>query len=321
VAGWACAAEHSGRAREIRYALSLVLARVTVVEVPADVYTSRMSVAPETVQRLYAELDGAVRPAFGNESIRAREYYSRYVQFVMQHLPNQHARILDIGCGAGWSTLMMREAGHDADGLDLYPSDRVEVRAFADVPYTQGDAQHLPFADATFDAVSMYQVLEHVPEPESALREGMRVLRRGGRLIVVGPNLLSAGTNFYWTLHHTLRCLKQGKLWETRTPEMARHPGGNTMPESWLHTLRFVKQTVQKLTVERSPHFLMREPDHRPPFHADNDACYFCNPMDLFNWARASGLAKPVRWWAADRSMARVIWPLTGGTWIVLEKL
>jgi hypothetical protein len=101
-----------------------------------------MAAAPETVQRLYAELDGAVRPAFGNESARAREYYRRYVHFVTQHLPKQPARILDIGCGAGWSTLMMREAGHDADGLDLYPIDRVEVRAFANVPYTQGDAQH-----------------------------------------------------------------------------------------------------------------------------------------------------------------------------------
>ena len=280
-----------------------------------------MAAAPGTVQRLYAEFDGAVRPAFGNEAERAREYYRRYVNFVTEHLPKQPARVLDIGCGAGWSTLMMREAGHDAHGLDLYPSDRVEVRAFADIPYTQGDAQHLPFADATFDAVAMYQVLEHVPEPELALREIMRVLRPGGRLVVVGPNLLGAGPNLYWAVRHTLRCLKQGKLWETRTADMARHPGGNTMPEAWLQTLRFVKQTAQKLTVERSPAFLMREPDHRPPFHADNDACYFCNPMDLFNWAKATGLAKPVRWWALDRSIARVIWPVTGGTWVVLEKL
>jgi SAM-dependent methyltransferase len=279
-----------------------------------------MAAAPETVQRLYAEFDGAVRPAFGNEASRAREYYRRYVTFVTQYVAKQPARILDIGCGAGWSTLMMREAGHDAEGLDLYPLDRVEVRAFADVPYTQGDAQRLPFADASFDAVAMYQVLEHVPEPELALRESMRVLRHGGRLIVVGPNLLGVGPNLYWSLHHTVRCLKEGKLWETRSADMARHPGGNTMPETWVQTLRYVKQTLQKLTIEKSPTFLMREPDHQPPFHADNDACYFCNPMDLCNWANATGLAKPIRWWAVDRSMARVIWPITGGTWIVLEK-
>lgn len=279
-----------------------------------------MVAAPETVQRLYAEFDGAVRPAFGNEQARARSYYRRYVHFVTQQLPNQPARILDIGCGAGWSTLMMREAGHDANGLDLYPTDRVEARAFADIPYTQGDAQHLPFADQTFDAVAMYQVLEHVPEPELALREGMRVLRPGGRLFVVGPNLLGAGPNLYWAVRHTLRCLKEGKLWETRTPDMARHPGGNTMPETWTQTVRYAKQTLQKLTLERSPTFLTREPDPRPPFHADNDACYFCNPMDLVNWGKATGLGIPIRWWALDRHFSRLIWPITGGTWVVLEK-
>jgi len=277
--------------------------------------------APEAVQRLYAELNGAVRPTFGKESARAREYYARYVDFVTRQLPNRSARILDIGCGAGWSTLMMREAGHDAAGLDLYPSDRVEVRAFADVPYTQGDAQHLPFADATFDAVSMYQMLEHVAEPERALREAVRVLRPGGRLFVVGPNLLGAGLTLYWAVRGTARRLRQGTLWESRTPEMPRHPGGNTMPETWLQTLHNAKHTLRKLTVERVPTFLMREPDPRPPFHSDNDACYLCNPMDLINWGSASGLAKPLRWWSFDRKLARIIWPLSGGTWVTLEKL
>lgn len=279
-----------------------------------------MAPAHETVQRLYAELDGEVRPGFGKEAEQAREYYRRYVHFVTQQLPSRPARILDVGCGAGWSTLMMREAGHDATGLDLHSSDRVEVRAVADVPYTQGDAQHLPFADQTFDAVAMYQVLEHVPEPDLALRECVRVLRRGGRLFVIGPNLLGTGPNLYWAVRHTVRCLKQGKLWESRTADMARHPGGNTMPETWLQTVRFAKQTLQKLTFEHSPTFLMREPDPRPPFHADNDACYFCNPMDLSNWGKATGLAKPIRWWALDRNFARLLWPIAGGTWVVLEK-
>jgi SAM-dependent methyltransferase len=273
-----------------------------------------------SVQRLYTERDAGVRPAFGNESLRAREYYARYVRFVTEHLPKPSARVLDIGCGSGWSTLMMRESGHDAHGLDLHAGDRVEARAFADIPYTQGDAQRLPFEDATFDAVAMYQVLEHVPEPELALREGMRVLRPGGRLFVVGPNLIGAGPMLYWAVRFTLRCLGKGKLWEKRTADMARHPGGNTMPEAWFNTLRFTKQTLQKLTIERSPTFLMREPDQRPPFHADNDACYLCNPMDLRNWANSTGLAKPVRWWALDRLAVRVIWPITSGTWIVLEK-
>ena len=283
-------------------------------------YGQRMSTAHGTVQRLYAEHAEGVRPGFGGEAARARPYYARYVRFVAQFLPPGNSRILDVGCGAGFSTLMFREAGHEAEGVDLHPEDRVEARAIADIPYTQGDAQSLPFPDASFDAVAMYQVLEHVPKPELALREAIRVLRPGGRLFVVGPNLLGTGHALYWAMRHTLRCLKERKLWETRTADMARHPGGNTMPETWLNTLKFAKRTLQKLTIETSPKFLMREPDHRPPFQADNDACYLCNPMDLINWARATGLAEPIRWWALDRSAARLIWPLTAGTWIVLEK-
>ena len=65
-----------------------------------------MAAAPEAVQRSYAEFDGAVRPAFGKEASLAREYYRRYVTFVTPHAAKQPARILDIRCGAGWSTLM-----------------------------------------------------------------------------------------------------------------------------------------------------------------------------------------------------------------------
>jgi SAM-dependent methyltransferase len=269
---------------------------------------------------MYAESAENVRPAFGRDGARARGYYERYVRFVTGHLKRTPSRVLDIGCGAGWSTLMMREAGHDAHGLDLHPRHLVEAGAAAELPYIQGDAQNLPFEDGSFDAVAMYQTLEHVPEPERALRECLRVLRPSGRLMVVGPNLLGVAPNLYWAVRHTVRCLRAGKVWESRTPGMARHPGGNTMPEAWYFTGVFLNWTLQKLAIERAPKFLKRQPDDQPPFDADNDACYFCNPMDLINWAKSSRLALPVRWWALDRASARLVWPLAGGTWVVLEK-
>jgi len=279
-----------------------------------------MSASTEIAQQLYVSQAEGVRPKFGDTEQQARAYYARYVGFVNANVPCTPARILDVGCGGGWSTLLMRELGHQAEGLDLHASE-VEARAVApDLPYTQGDASKLPFAADTFDAVAMYQVLEHVPTPERALEESMRVLRRGGRLIVVGPNLIGAALNLYYAAGATVRCLKEGRLWESRTPAMPRHPGGNTMPEAWLSTARHLTWTLQKLVVERTPHFRLREPDVNPPFHADNDACYFCNPMDLVNWARDTERAIPRRWWAADRRLARVMWPFGGGTWVVLEK-
>ena len=270
---------------------------------------------------MYAESVQDVRPSFRGDEERARQYYERYVRFVTMHLSRTPSKVLDIGCGAGWSTLMLGEAGHQGHGLDLHPPHLVEAGGRSTLPYTQGDAQQLPFADESFDAVGMYQTLEHVPDPEQALRECIRVLRPSGKLLIVGPNLLGVASNLYWAVRHTARCLRAGKFWESRTPSMARHPGGNTMPEAWLNTAIFLRQTLKKLTIETKPRFLMRVPDDQPPFNADNDACYLCNPMDLLNWAKSARIAQPVRWWAADRTAARLAWPLLGGTWVALEKL
>jgi SAM-dependent methyltransferase len=270
-----------------------------------------------STRELYAESKDAVRGRFGADEKRASEHYRRYAAFVDTHAPRRPSRILDVGCGVGWSTWLMRKAGHDAEGLDLH-GDALEA---PDVPYTRGDVLALPFADGTFDAVALHTVLEHVGEPERALLELARVTRPGGRIIVVGPNLLSVPLNLYWALKHTGRVLRQGRIWEARTPDLPRHPGGNTMPESWAYTAHHAWHTLRKLAGERPVRFLRREPDPRPPFHADNDASYYCNPMDLVNWAATQPGLRAIQWWADDRKGARLYWPFGGGTWIVLEKL
>ncbi len=272
------------------------------------------------VQEQYASSTAAVRPSFRAGQREAERYYARYVAFVLAHTPVSPARILDVGCGTGWSTLMFHRAGHRAQGVDLHRDGLEAWQEYPDLPYTSGDAQALPFADSSFDVVAMNQVLEHVPDPKKAIEECFRVLRPGGRFIVVGPNIIGAGYNLYWALRHTARCLREGKLWESRTPNMAHHPGGNTMPEAWVSTTKHLAWTLQKILFEKQPNFHMREPDREPPFHADNDACYCCTPLDLLNWGEATGSARAVRWWATDRPLARLSWPFSSGTWVVLEK-
>ncbi len=215
---------------------------------------------------------------------------------------------------------MFHRAGHEAHGVDLHQNGLEAWQEYPDLPYTSADAQALPFPANSFDVVAMNQVLEHVPNPQLALEESLRVLRPGGRLIVVGPNMIGAGYNLYWALRHTARCLRQGKLWERRAPDMQHHPGGNTMPEAWFSTTKHLAWALQKMLFEKRPNFRMRDPDVQPPFHADNDACYYCTPLDLLNWGEATGAARPLRWWATDRPLARLTWPFTSGTWVVLEK-
>lgn len=273
------------------------------------------------VQELYRSSSELVRGRFGSDVAKAVEHSRRYVDFVAAHAPAPGCRVLDVGCGGGWSTWLLRQKGFQAEGMDLH-SDALEARS-ADpaLPYTQGDATRMPFQDGLFDAVSMHAVLEHVPDPAKALGEAARVLRSGGRIIVAGPNLLSFPLNAYWTVRQTISDLSRGRVWVQRTPEMPRHPGGNTGPEGLLFTIHHAWHTLRKTLIERNmPRFLMRIPDAKPPFHADNDACYFCNPLDLVNWARSRGDMTVLQSWADDRKGARFYWPLAGGTWVVLQK-
>ena len=94
-------------------------------------------------------------------------------------------RVLDVCTGPGMLAAAAIERGAQAVGLDF--AQEVVALAQRRVPageFHRGDAQHLPFPDDSFDAaVCAYGVI-HVPVPEMALREMVRVVRRGGRVAI-----------------------------------------------------------------------------------------------------------------------------------------
>lgn len=100
----------------------------------------------------------------------------------LEPLVREHCRgrVLDAGAGRGaYRDLLLRHADSYV-GLDMAPSRAMNV---------VGDAQQLPFADASFDTVFCSQVLEHVPQPWLALAEFRRVLKPGGKLILSVPHI------------------------------------------------------------------------------------------------------------------------------------
>jgi len=113
--------------------------------------------------------------------------------------PTRGERVLEIGCGAG---LLLREVGlatgpHGlAAGVDISLDQILAARATcAEVPAVKpevGDATHLAWPDAAFDALVAVEALEHIAPVEPALAEMRRVLKPGGRLIALATNWTSA---------------------------------------------------------------------------------------------------------------------------------
>lgn len=99
-------------------------------------------------------------------------------------------RLLDAGCGAGLLALLASLRGAEVSALDASAALLAIVRQrvpAADV--REGDLEALPFADDTFDAVTAVNSLFYAADMDAAMRELVRVLRPGGRLVVTawGP--------------------------------------------------------------------------------------------------------------------------------------
>ena len=94
-------------------------------------------------------------------------------------------RVLDIAAGTGVSS-----APYADRGIQVVPADfsvgmlREGHRRRPDLPFTAADAMALPFADGSFDVVTMSFGLRNVADVDRALREFRRVVRPGGRLVV-----------------------------------------------------------------------------------------------------------------------------------------
>lgn len=118
----------------------------------------------------------------------------RWMKEIRAQLPaGERLRILDVGCGAGFFSVLLAKEGHRVTGVDLTP-DMIEnakilaAEENADCEFIVMDAENVDFPDGTFDVVISRNLTWTLPHVRRAYRDWVRVLKKGGVLLNFDAN-------------------------------------------------------------------------------------------------------------------------------------
>ena len=206
-------------------------------------------------------------------------YLRHYVELVIRFAPTG-AKILDLGCGNGISSRMLNQAGYDVVGTDISKLFLEEAQDWenAKLRYQVCDVLELPFENDSFDVICSNELIEHLPDAETALKEMIRVVRKDGRIVLSGPNLSSPLTSLFdW---FRLMCGKEGRpIW------------GETKKQAFQHLKYNFRLYIRKRLLTKAPNFIYRTPElQENAVGGDADSAYFANPIDLVQFFKLHGI-------------------------------
>lgn len=111
---------------------------------------------------------------------------------IMELLPPPPARILDVGCGTGWTSRLLARRGYEVTGQDIAP-DMIDLairtqaeEGLVDARFVVGDYEEMPF-DNEFDAALFFDSLHHAIDEKAAIAAVYRALKPGGIVITAEP--------------------------------------------------------------------------------------------------------------------------------------
>lgn len=116
-------------------------------------------------------------------------------------------RLLDVGCGTGLFLEAASARGWEVAGVELSMTAAAEARRRVGERVAVGTLEEAKFSDDTFDVVTLWEVIEHVPQPVKLLSEVRRVLRPGGVLLLSTPN----GRSLFHRIAHWSYILTLGR--------------------------------------------------------------------------------------------------------------
>lgn len=120
-----------------------------------------------------------------------RHLYGAWYQKILNEL--RPGVIIEVGAGTGNFKRWLRTQGHRCSTLDILPGKYVDVRA---------DALQMPFSEGSLDNIVMIDALHHFARPFAFLNHAAKMLRQGGRVLLVEPFVSTWGGFVYRYLHH-----------------------------------------------------------------------------------------------------------------------
>jgi len=161
----------------------------------------------------------------------------------------KNKKVLDIGCGTGWTTEQFARMGSEVTAIDITPKAIELTRKRFKLFHLRGDileadAEHLPFPDNYFDYVLAWGVLMHTPNTAGAINEIWRVLKDGGK---VGAMMYHKDSFKWWYFIWLGKGVLRLKLFKYSMQGLADRYSDGAYTGGNMHTKFYTKSELHNL--------------------------------------------------------------------------